>query len=458
MVAFVILLLLLMRIALVCCDHFLFSLEIYANSDSFDFDVYLSDNIPLKVNLVCNQRYINTSECNLILSRVLQGYSKIAYFGTVFVSYFAPGAQGVNYTLSTLPTDIATYPLPSIRETRKVLLSMWDIVSNEIITAICPCYDNIANNNILLVVGLPNWVPLGIGSILKTFVSLKSIHANTKLMNLDGYVLGNYSSIIEDEQIVNIQDKRKYSSHMIEVNAYRLVILRDEEPLIPNDSILYNRNNSIFTSNFGLIDNKQVKFIQSTAANIDALLDCTVIPDTIVHRILRGVRQIKFKSNIMNIVDGIFESVIGRSLGVSIRSFQALHEVGNQTLHNHTVLHEVVQSNAQQYSLSKYQSMIRDIIQLHSIQTVILAYDNPELLIPQYISFISELRSLGVIVIEFERYLKPYQFHLLSHSLEKAAIELITLSRTNYLIGNKDSTFLDMVYWLGECKQVVFGI
>ena len=442
--------------------HFLFTVQIsLRNATLLDFNVYLNDNIPLKVALFGTQNAFSTLEdYNNLFCQVLQGYSKIAYFGTVFVSYSLPGINPVNYTLSSLSNDVLIHPFSNNAEFRKVLLTIWGIVSNEIVTALFPCYDNIANENILLVAGIPNWVPLGIGSILKTFASLKSVHANTKFKNLNGYLLGNYSSIIEADQLVDARDVHVFGSHIIELNAYRLVVLRDEEPLIPADSVLYHRNNSIFTSNFGLLDNKHVKFIQSTSANVDALLDCSVIPDAIVQRILHGVRQIRFRASIVALAESILGDAGGGAgaLGVSIRSFQAPHEVGDSALHNETVLHEVVQTNAQQYSAAQYQAHIRRVLSLRPVTAVILAYDNPDLLVPQHAAFVADLRRSGVTVIEFDGYLRPHGFHLREHSLEKAAVELLVLARTSHLLGNKDSTFLDMVYWLGECRQEVFGV
>jgi len=46
------------------------------------------------------------------------------------------------------------------------------------------------------------------------------------------------------------------------------------------------------------------------------------------------------------------------------------------------------------------------------------------------------------------------QPHKLSH-LKKAAIEVLALSRTSALIGNKKSSFLELAWWLGGTKQTV---
>lgn len=40
-------------------------------------------------------------------------------------------------------------------------------------------------------------------------------------------------------------------------------------------------------------------------------------------------------------------------------------------------------------------------------------------------------------------------------SLEKAAMEALVLSKTTFMLGNKQSSFLELAWWLGGAKQTV---
>ena len=181
--------------------------------------IYMNDNVPLKVVLFCNKMSLMSMEDqNSVFAEVLQAFNRFSYLGTIYVAYSpSDGGPAVYYRLSELISNLITHPLQNDIQVREILYLLWGYVNEQLRKVFRPAVAAITNPNVLFVTGIPNWVPLGIGSILKTYASLKSIHPNTKIRNLPGYILGNYSSILEDSEIVSSEDDRIYTGqHIIE--------------------------------------------------------------------------------------------------------------------------------------------------------------------------------------------------------------------------------------------------
>ena len=103
------------------------------------------------------------------------------------------------------------------------------------------------------------------------------------------------------------------------------------------------------------------------------------------------------------------------------------------------------------YNQTAYEEAMLAIIRQYGIRTIFMAYDNPALLEPQFESFLISLKTtLQIQVMSFDSFDdKPIS------PLEKAAVEMLTLSRTTHLLGDARSTFLMAAYWFGECRQTV---
>jgi len=97
-------------------------------------------------------------------------------------------------------------------------------------------------------------------------------------------------------------------------------------------------------------------------------------------------------------------------------------------------------------------TLITKIVYKYNIKTILIAFDNPILIYPEYEKYLNNLIiTTGVSVLLF-----PHHYRTdISFELEKATTELLGLSKTDHLIGTRGSAFLDMCYWLSECKQNV---
>jgi hypothetical protein len=93
--------------------------------------------------------------------------------------------------------------------------------------------------------------------------------------------------------------------------------------------------------------------------------------------------------------------------------------------------------------------LITSTINLEKSKSLLIAFDNPEIAL-QFQPYLHELEGKkGIQIITFD------SFNLIMSPLQRSAIHLLALSKTNVLIGNSKSTFLECIYWFGELKQKV---
>ena len=175
-----------------------------------------------------------------------------------------------------------------------------------------------------------------------------------------------------------------------------------------------------------------------------------MIPREIVSRIMTGIKRIQFHPQVLMESALLTDRLIEPSLGISIRSFQAPHEVGSTVFDEHRYSNVSINFD---YNGERYKKLILEIVFKRGIKSIIIAFDNPDYLYADYEPFLTHLYyayGIRVITLPTVVYKKDV--------LLKAAIELISLSKTSVLAGTRNSTFLDMTYWFGECKQSVYFI
>lgn len=140
---------------------------------------------------------------------------------------------------------------------------------------------------------------------------------------------------------------------------------------------------------------------------------------------------------------------------MSVRSYAAAHERGFAQLDDSAQL---------RYSPRLYQQAVERLLRQPTspgpgppFRSLLLAFDSPELL-PEFEPWLDELRRdhPQLQVFLFSDFDRPGALPL--HGLEKAAVELLALSKTTHLCGYMGSSFLNAVFLFGEFRQTVFNI
>jgi hypothetical protein len=290
----------------------------------------------------------------------------------------------------------------------------------------------------------PSYPPIGIGNALKEFISALSIHENTKIESHDGSKdWKQYANILDPVHIYNPNDssvKLDIDDRTGIVNSWRWLLLRDEERFFNQSSPCRRAELHAFglpgRMRRGFVDSANLAPLYSTDVAIDFVYDRASLPSDVVRRILRGVRSVRFLPHILSQVNDVTDSLIHPAVSVSVRSWAAAHEKNEAPIRR-------------KYDPEAYMRLIRDTVVEYGMKSVLIAFDNPELLRGQFSSFLDDLKaSTGVQVFFFD-------FPQGTHMLEKAAVEMLSLGKTAVLIGDPISTFLELVYWFGECRQIV---
>jgi hypothetical protein len=250
----------------------------------------------------------------------------------------------------------------------------------------------------------------GIGNVMKGFISALSVNPNTKIECNPDYRLGGYDSVLDEEHI--------YSGGPCEhFYTCRLLVLREEED--EQENIL---NEFQYTNGCG---NPNINHHYSLTKLIDWNYDASRLSVRVRERILRAIDGIRFQERILRSVESyVSQFRQGKTLGISVRTWKASHE----------------QNIDRPYDFQVYANTIRQF--LPSVSTVVLSVDN-ESVVPEYMDL---LQNKHVIV------LYPQDTE---NETQRAFIKMLTLARCDLFIGNRISTFTELVFWFSRCKSQV---
>lgn len=255
----------------------------------------------------------------------------------------------------------------------------------------------------------------GIGNVLKCFITTLSISANAAVQPNPGYLLGDYASVLQEHQI---EENPKEEDT---VYSCRLLVLKAEEavqPTIENefpdfDGIGNPRYNEMFSPHL-----------------IDFNYDPSRISPIVRNRIFNAIDRVSFRPEILATVDRFVAAMKASVLGVSVRTWTAPHERNIQRPY-----HRIV-----------YFRKIHEVLTMHpEIKTVLLSVDNPEVA-SEYLKF---LKHFGVDARLIEVGL---------NHIQSAVCKALILSKCDYFIGNRISTFSELVFWFGKHRPVVFTV
>ena len=97
-----------------------------------------------------------------------------------------------------------------------------------------------------------------------------------------------------------------------------------------------------------------------------------------------------------------------------------------------------------------YKTKIAAVVEKYNIKSVLIAIDTEDVIM-DYEAFFLNLKISYFFISGFN---VTYHYN----DLQKASIQMLSLSKTNYMMGDCKSTFLLASYYFGECRQEVFDV
>ena len=261
---------------------------------------------------------------------------------------------------------------------------------------------------------------LGIGNIIKCLISALSVNPDTVIQCYPDYQYGAFDTILDDRFIF----KGKGAKELEKVYTCRLLVLRHEE---------YQQDIPSEEWYVGGLENPRFHYLFSFTKRIDWNYDASLVDDRVKQRIFRVIDSIRFTDMVYHEVRRItmqFDSSC--TLGVSVRTWKASHE------------HNIDRP----YEFGWYrEQMERALADRPEIRTVVLSIDNVTFLEP-YLAW-CHARGLHVTVLDKLAYWNDIQY---------ALIKVLVLARCAACIGNRQSTFTELVFWFGKCTSRVYTV
>jgi hypothetical protein len=262
---------------------------------------------------------------------------------------------------------------------------------------------------------------LGIGNIIKCLISALSVNPDTVIQCYPNYQYGAFDTILDDRFIFKGKGKKEIEK----VYTCRLLILRNEEE--------YQKDIPSEEWYMGGLENPRFHYFFSFTKRIDWNYDASLVDDRVKQRIFRLIDSIRFTDIVYHEVHRIASQFDGsRSLGVSVRTWKASHE----------------QNIDRPYEFEWYRErMERALEDRREIRTIILSIDNVTFLEP-YLEWCRS-RHLNLIVLDKLSFWNDIQY---------ALIKTLVLSKCASFIGNRKSTFTELVFWFGKCTSRVYTV
>lgn len=260
---------------------------------------------------------------------------------------------------------------------------------------------------------------LGIGNILKCLISSLSVNDDTVIECYPEYIYGNYDTVL-DQRFISKNDC--FNKEIEIVYTCRLLIHKSEEHIqndLPSEELY-----------MGGLTNPRFHSLFSFTKRIDWNYESSRIHITIQRRIFNTIAKIKFTPTVYNEVERNMTFFKGNHvLGMSVRTWLSSHETNVN----------------REYNFEMYKSVM-DILR-GSITHIIFSIDNIEY-IRLYIEYFNKYDISYTVLLKHDG-INDIQF---------AVTKMLTLSRCQYIIGNRISTFTELIYWFGRCIPVIYPI
>jgi hypothetical protein len=265
---------------------------------------------------------------------------------------------------------------------------------------------------------VPFYIPVtyqgGIGNTLKGFISALTVSNDVKIVCNYNTLLGNYDTVLDKEFVGDSNNRESFSS-------CRFLILKSEE----EDQV--DLRNEYSSTDIDLNNRKFWHFFSQKT--IDWYFDKKLICDKVLYRILGAFQKIQWLPIITSEVDTFVKKMKFPSMGVSIRSWKAHHpgDIGCKRPYNSQVYIDAMNSV---------------LIKKKDINQIYMSYDN----LNNAENYKEFLKDYDVISYSKPDYINDLQF---------AIIDMLILSKCNYYVCNRQSTYAEMVFWLSKCEQIV---
>jgi len=260
----------------------------------------------------------------------------------------------------------------------------------------------------------------GIGNVIKSFITAYSVNTNSKIDCNSDYLLGVYDTVLDEKHIYkenpNITPKYMYTS--------RLLVLPEEE----------NEQQHIFSAENYEVNgcgNNDYNYLYSFQRLIDYNYDPDRICERVKKRIIGAIEKIKFLTFIENKVLENIKNISENTLAISIRTWKCFHETNIN----------------REYNSEVYKEKIRDVILAVNPDKILISFDNHDYE-EEYISFLKSF-NIPLVILNKETD---------TNDLQHAFIKMLSLSSCRYFIGNRISTFSELVWWFSKCKIKVFPL
>jgi len=260
----------------------------------------------------------------------------------------------------------------------------------------------------------------GIGNVIKSFITAYSVNANSKIDCNSDYLLGVYDTVLDERHIYkenpNITPKYMYTS--------RLLVLPEEE----------NEQQHIFSAENYEVNgcgNNDYNYLYSFQRLIDYNYDPDRICKRVKKRIIGAIEKIKFLPFIENKVLENIKTISENTLAISIRTWKCFHETNIN----------------REYNSEVYKEKIRDVILAVNPDKILISFDNHDYE-EEYISFLNSF-NIPIVILNKETD---------TNDLQHAFIKMLSLSSCRYFIGNRISTFSELVWWFSKCQIKVFPL
>jgi hypothetical protein len=262
---------------------------------------------------------------------------------------------------------------------------------------------------------------LGIGNIMKCLISALSVNPDTVIECYPQYEYGAYDSILQDRFIF----KGKGHKELEKVYTCRLLILSNEEP--------YQQDIPMEEWYVDGLENPRFHHFFTFKKRIDWNYDASLVDERVKYRMFKTIDSIQFTDMVYHEVQRLADMFVDQpALGISVRTWKSSHE-----------------SNIDRpYQFATYRDKILQIIQEHrEVSTIILSIDNQTFLEP-YLHLFEETEK-RVIILDRLKHWNPIQY---------AMIKVLVLSKCLYVIGNRISTFTELVFWFGKCRPQIYTV